>query len=232
MDGSTAPKTGSERTVPTPPELVIFDNDGVLVDSERLSNVVFAAWITENGLPTSYRESVDNYMGKRTTDCAAEIEAKLGRALPGDFVEVYERRCNELLRRELTAVDGVPELLDELDANEIRYCIASSGTPEEIALRLTTTGLDARFDDNVYSGTRVPRGKPAPDLFWHAAERMGVDVADCVVIEDSPAGIIGAKAAGIRVIGHACLLPPQRLREAGADEVVTGMREVAPLLGL
>lgn len=223
---------GSEPAVPSTPKLVIFDNDGVLVDSERLSNVVFAALITENGLPTSFEESVECYMGKRTTDCVVEIERRLGRALPSDFIEVYEHRCNDMLRRELTAVDGVEELLDSLDANKTPYCIASSGTPDEIALRLTATGLDVRFDGNVYSGTQVPRGKPAPDLFLHAARRMGVDPADCVVIEDSPAGITGAKAAGIRVIGHASLLPPQRLRAAGADVVVSGMREVAPLLGL
>lgn len=214
------------------PKLVIFDNDGVLVDSERLSNVVFAEWITENGLPTSYDESVELYMGKRTTDCAAEIERRLGRPLPSDFVAVYERRCNDLLRRELTVVDGVVELLDSLDANGTPYCIASSGTPDEIALRLATTGLDVRFDGNVYSGTQVPRGKPAPDLFLHVAERMGAVPGDCVVVEDSPAGITGAKAAGIPVIGHAALLPAQRLREAGADVVVSSMREVGPLLGL
>lgn len=226
------PDAGSEHTVAPTPKLVIFDNDGVLVDSERLSNVVFAEWITENGLPTSFEESVEYYMGKRTTDCAAEIERRLGRRLPADFIEVYESRCNDLLSRELTVVEGVEELLDSLEANATPYCIASSGTPDEIALRLTTTGLAARFDTNIYSGTQVPHGKPAPDLFLHAAARMGVDPAECVVIEDSPAGITGARAAGIRVIGHAALLPPQRLREAGADEVVSGMREVGPLLGL
>jgi HAD superfamily hydrolase (TIGR01509 family) len=215
-----------------PPKLVIFDNDGVLVDSERLSNVVFAELVSGEGLATSFAQSVERYMGKRTTDCVAEIEAALGRPLPADFVPRYESRCAQLLRQDLVAVDGVVELLDAVRDNGVAHCIASSGTPEEIALRLSVTGLADRFDGNVFSGSMVAHGKPAPDLFEYAAKQMGVPASEAVVIEDSPAGIMGAKAAGCHVIGHAALLPPARLREAGADEVVTDMTQVAALLGL
>ncbi|HZE42047.1 MAG TPA: HAD family phosphatase [Stackebrandtia sp.] len=214
------------------PKLVIFDNDGVLVDSERLSNVVFMNLLTEVGLPTTFDQAVERYMGKRTTDCVEDIESRLGRALPDDFIATYERRCAEVFQRELTVVPGVPELLDALRATGIPYCIASSGSPDEIAVRLRLTGLAERFGDNVFSARLVKRGKPAPDLFAYAADAMGADPGDCVVIEDSVAGVTGAVAAGIRVIGHAGLQPPERLVAAGASEVVTGMDQVAPLLGV
>ncbi|CAM3348230.1 HAD family hydrolase [Stackebrandtia soli] len=213
------------------PRLVIFDNDGVLVDSERISNVVFAALITEHGLPTTFEESVALYMGKRTSDCVGLIEASLGRALPPDFVHQYERRCETVLRRELAPVDGARELVEALRTRGSDYCIASSGTPDEIALRLNLTGLASLFDANVYSASMVERGKPAPDLFLHAAASHAVEASDCVVIEDSTAGVTAARAAGMRVIGHAALASAERLRDAGADEVVTTMRDVPSLLG-
>lgn len=214
------------------PSLIIFDNDGVLVDSERLSNVVFAEWVSRNGLPTTFSQAVDKYMGRRTTDCLAAIEAELGRRLPSDFVEVYERRCEEVLRRELTPVDGVAELLTALRDAGRPYCIASSGTPAEITLRLEVTGLASAFNGNVYSASMVAKGKPAPDLFLHAAARSGHEPGDCVVVEDSTAGVTGAKAAGMRVVGHADLQAADRLRAAGADHVVTSMRDVAALIGV
>lgn len=213
------------------PKLLIFDNDGVLVDSERLSNVVFAAMLTEAGLPTTFEESVDQYMGKRTTDCVALIESRLGSALPAGFVAEYERRCGDILRRDLVAVEGVVELLETLQRDGTAYCIASSGTPDEIDLRLTVTGLDEHFETEwIHSGVMVAHGKPAPDLFEYAAARHGVSPADCVVVEDSIAGVTGAKAAGMFVIGHAALLPGTRLADAGADIVVGSMREVKGLL--
>ncbi|GIG63955.1 HAD family hydrolase [Phytomonospora endophytica] len=213
------------------PKLVIFDNDGVLVDSERLSNVVFAEMITAAGLPTTFEESVDLYMGKRTTDCVPLVESLLGAPLPAGFIAEYEQRCGDLLRRELVAVDGVTDLLETLQRDGTAYCIASSGTPAEIDLRLTVTGLAEHFENEwIHSGVMVANGKPAPDLFEYAAAQHGVSPAECVVIEDSIAGVTGAKAAGMFVIGHAALLPGNRLAEAGADIVVGSMREVKGLL--
>ncbi|HEY1177895.1 MAG TPA: HAD family phosphatase, partial [Phytomonospora sp.] len=203
----------------------------VLVDSERLSNVVFADMITAAGLPTTFEESVDLYMGKRTTDCVPLVESMLGVPLPAGFIADYEQRCGDLLRRELVAVDGVTELLETLQRDGTAYCIASSGTPAEIDLRLTVTGLAEHFEDEwIHSGVMVANGKPAPDLFEYAAAKHGVSPTDCVVIEDSIAGVTGAKAAGMFVIGHAALLPATRLADAGADIVVGSMREVKGLL--
>jgi len=216
----------------TIPDLIIFDNDGVLVDSERLSNRIFAALLTDVGLPTSFDDSVARYMGRRSSDCLIEVEAELGKPLPTDFIARYENECASAITAELTAIDGVTDLLDALEDNKIPYCIASSGTPDEIALRLRTTGLTDRFADRVYSGSMVARGKPAPDLFEFAADRMGFSPDAAVVIEDSPAGVTGARAAGAHVIGHADLVTPQRLVDAGAHVVVSGMSQVRALLSI
>lgn len=215
-----------------PPKAVVFDCDGVLVDSERLSNVVFAEVVSAEGLPTTFDESVARYMGRSTAECVAEIEAALGRPLRTDLVGEYEQRAGQLLRRDLTPVDGIIALLDSLVAKGIPRCVASSGTPPEIALRLAVTGLGGYFGDDVYSASMVARGKPEPDLFLFAAERLGVDSRDCVLVEDSPYGVTGGKLAGMTVIGYAGLLPAHRLRDAGADVVVDSMFDAAKALRL
>lgn len=215
-----------------PPRAVVFDCDGVLVDSERLSNVVFAEVVSAEGLPTTFDDSVVRYLGRSTVECAAEIAAALGRPLRTDLVGEYERRSAAMLRRDLTAVAGVTALLDSLVGKDIPRCVASSGTPPEIALRLAVTGLAHYFGDAVYSASMVARGKPEPDLFLLAADRLGVAPADCVLIEDSPYGVRGGKSAGMTVIGYADLVPAHRLREAGADVVLDNMADVVKELGL
>ncbi len=215
-----------------PPKLVIFDCDGVLVDSETLANQVFAQVVTAEGLPTTFEESVARYMGRSLADAIADIEAALGRPVGDSFVADYDRQLHARLRSELVAVAGVRQLLDALVTANVPRCVASSGRPQEIALRLELTGLTEYFGRHVYSATMVARGKPAPDLFCYAAEQVGVDASTCVVIEDSPFGVRGAKAAGMTTIGYAALMPVERLIEAGADIVVTDMSEIPRLLAL
>jgi HAD superfamily hydrolase (TIGR01509 family) len=212
------------------PDAVVFDCDGVLVDSERLSNLVFAQVLTEAGLPTSYQDSVRLYLGRNTAECVAQVRQILGRPLPIDAVGEYERRCAEAFREELDPVPGVIDLLDALVSAEVPRCVASSGTPDEIALRLELTKLGHYFGDRVYSAVMVPHGKPAPDLFRYAADRLGADPARCVLIEDSPAGVRGGKAAGMAVIGLASLVHPDRLVEAGADLVLTRLADAIPVI--
>jgi HAD superfamily hydrolase (TIGR01509 family) len=211
---------------------VVFDCDGVLVDSERLSNQIFAQVITEEGLPTTFDDAVRLYLGRSTVECTADIEAALGRPLRTDVVGEYERRTFAAFRRELAAMPGIVELLDALVAAGVTRCVASSGTPEEIALRLELTSLTHYFDGRIYSAAMVPRGKPEPDLFEYAAAQLGTDPADCVLIEDSPAGVRGGKAAGMTVVGYASLLPPERLADAGADLVVTDIADAWSVLGV
>ncbi|WP_086819713.1 HAD family phosphatase [Allokutzneria sp. NRRL B-24872] len=213
------------------PELVIFDCDGTLVDSERIANDVFAALITEEGLPTSFAECVERYMGRSASSCASDIETALGRPLRTELLALRTARVDERLVVELAAVPGIHEALDVLAEAGTAVCVASSSTPSEIAFRLRRTGLAEYFGDAVFSATMVPNGKPAPDVFLHAAREMGFPPQDCAVVEDSTTGVLAGKAAGMRVVGFADLVAPEALRAAGADQVVSKAKELPGALG-
>ncbi|WP_166388144.1 HAD family hydrolase [Catellatospora methionotrophica] len=211
---------------------VVFDCDGVLVDSEIINNAVFAELVTRAGLPTTLEQSIERYMGRSTTECVADVERELGRPVGFDLPTVYEHEVLARQRDELKAVDGVRDLLEVLRDAAMPVCVASSGTPPEIAFRLRVTGLAAYFGEHCYSASMVARGKPEPDLFLLAADRIGIDPADCALIEDSPFGVRGGRAAGMTVLGYAALASADTLRTAGAAHVVTAMAQVPPLLGL
>lgn len=213
------------------PGLVIFDNDGVLVDSERIANAVMADILTGYGVPTTTEGAIRDYMGGSMALVRAVIRERHGRDLPAEFEDTYHDAAFAAFRAELTAVPGVSDLLGALAAAGIPYCLASSGTHDRIRLTLTTTGLIDRFADAaIFSSQDVAHGKPAPDLFLLAAEKMGFAPEDCAVIEDSPLGVTAARAAGMRVYGHTALTPPERLAEA--DALFAAMTEVPALLGL
>jgi HAD superfamily hydrolase (TIGR01509 family) len=192
-------------------DLVIFDNDGVLVDSEGHANRILSELLGECGHPLSCEECVVRFMGSSLASMRQAVEADLGRALPGDFEARYHARLFDVFRRELRPMPGVIEALDRVEA---ATCVASSGTHERIRLALTTTGLFERFAGRIFSAEDVARGKPAPDLFLHAAARLDVDPSRCAVIEDSPLGIEAANAAGMTAFGYARLTPAARLRHA------------------
>lgn len=210
-------------------ELVIFDNDGVLVDSEPLSNTILAAYLTELGHPTSYEDSLRDYMGAAVHRVHDLVGERTGRQLPADFDDVLHARVFEAFERELEPVDGVAELLAKLTADGVRYCVASSGSHQRIRVGHRKTGLDRWFDDSiVFSAQDVGRGKPAPDLFLHAAARMGVAPERCVVVEDSPLGVAAARAAGMDVYAFTAMTPAAKL--AGADGYFARMEELPELL--
>jgi HAD superfamily hydrolase (TIGR01509 family) len=214
------------------PKAIVWDCDGVLVDSERINNEVFAALVTRAGVPTTYAESVARYMGRSTAECVADVEERLGRPTGFDLAAEYHRTVRERHHTDLAAVPGARDLLDRLRERGTPVCVASSGTPEEIAHRLELTGLAGYFADRVYSASMVARGKPAPDLFLYAAARLGVEPTDCVLVEDSPFGVRGGRAAGMTVVGYAALADAAVLRDAGADPVVADLADAAPALGL
>ena len=211
-------------------ELVIFDNDGVLVDSEVLANTVLAGVLARAGVDYSVERCMAEFVGSSTARVRALVEAASGRPLPAGFEDEYHRNLFARFVGELRPVSGVTGVLDALRAAGAAVCVASSGTPERISLALRTTGLDAHFGGRVFSASdpQVARGKPAPDLFLHAAASMGVEPARCAVIEDSVPGVEAALAAGMTVFGYAERTPASRL--AGASRIVTAMADLVPLL--
>ncbi|WP_159771245.1 HAD family hydrolase [Streptomyces sp. HM190] len=210
-------------------DLVIFDNDGVLVDSEPISNRHLAAYLTEIGHPTSYEESVRDYMGSAMHRVHELIHERTGRRLPEDFDEVFHTRVFAAFEQELKPIAGVFDVLEQLVAQGVPYCVASSGSHERIRVGHRTTGLDRWFGDGlVFSAQDVGRGKPAPDLFLHAAERMGVAPERCAVVEDSPLGVRAGVAAGMDVYGFTAMTPAEKL--PGVQGHFSDMAELLSLL--
>ncbi|MER5402983.1 HAD family hydrolase [Streptomyces sp. NPDC002599] len=210
-------------------ELIIFDNDGVLVDSEPISNTLLAAYLTELGHPTTYEDSLRDYMGSAMHRIHDLVLERTGRRLPDDFDDVFHARVFAAFERELKPVPGAGQVLEKLAADGVPYCVASSGSHERIRVGHRTTGLDRWFDEGrVFSSQDVGRGKPAPDLFLHAAERMGVRPEKCAVVEDSPLGVQAAGAAGMDVYGFTAMTPADRL--AGATQLFSDMGELVDLL--
>ncbi|MBD2818216.1 HAD family hydrolase [Streptomyces parvulus] len=210
-------------------DLVVFDNDGVLVDSEPISNRLLAGYLTELGHPTTYEDSLRDYMGAAVHRVHDLVRERTGRRLPADFDDVFHRRVFAAFEEDLEAVPGVAALLEKLALDGVPYCVASSGSHERIRVGHRRTGLDRWFDDGrIFSSEDVGRGKPAPDLFLHAAERMGVAPERCVVVEDSPLGVRAAVAAGMDVYGFTAMTPAGKL--AGATRLFQDMGELADLL--
>ena len=199
--------------MPAPFELVIFDCDGVLVDSERLAVRVDVQVLAELGWALSEAEVIDRFMGRSDAFMTAEIEAYLGRPLISGWDARFQQLYRDVFAAELKPVDGIVEALDQIT---LSTCVASSGTHERMRYTLGLTGLHDRFAGRIFSVTEVARGKPEPDLFLHAAERMGVDPTACVVVEDSQYGVAAARAAGMLALGFAGgLTPAEKLRGPG-----------------
>ncbi len=211
--------------------LLIFDCDGVLVDSEVVALEELSLIMTEHGRPMDVAACRDAFLGKHNDDITRGIEAIVGRALPGHGAEM-RRRMMVRLERELDAVPGTAEVLAKLEGPR---CVASSSDPERIRMTLRWADLDRFFGEHVFSGLEVAHGKPAPDLFLHAAKSMGFAPVECVVIEDSVAGVVAGVAAGMRVIGftggaHTYSGHADRLVAAGAGWIITEMRALPAAL--
>ncbi|MEV8455659.1 HAD family hydrolase [Streptomyces sp. NPDC052095] len=211
---------------PPAPELVIFDCDGVLVDSERLAVRVEVQVGAELGWPLTEREVLEQFVGRSEKSIGELVEARL----PGRSAE-WQQRYQELHRAavdaELVAVDGIHEALAGIT---LPTCVASSGSHEKMRHTLGRTGLHDHFEGRIYSATEVAHGKPAPDLFLHAAARMGVSPAACVVVEDSKYGVRAARSAGMRSFGYAGGLTPAPWLEGPDTLVFDDMRKLPELI--
>lgn len=207
---------------------MIFDCDGVLVDSEEISNRLFVEVLAEHGGSLSYAEARELLVGLSLPACIRLVEERAGRALAPGFAEAYEARVLAALA---ASVEPVPGVLWALEQIPVASCVASSGSHAKIRTTLGRTGLLARFQGRIFSASEVRRGKPAPDLFLHAAHEMGMAPGRCAVVEDSVYGVRAAVAAGMRALGYAGPSPGAELAREGA-EVFHDMQDLPRLLGV
>lgn len=211
-----------------PARLVIFDFDGVIADSETIALEELAGEMTLRGAPVDYEGARSRFLGASTAQHMRYIEQVSGRPCAPDFPDIWHERLYRRYRRELRPVEGAIGTLDWLAARGLRFCIASGGAPKRIATALEVLGLAARFHGVAFSADMVAHGKPAPDLFLLAAARMGAAPADCIVVEDATAGVLGACAAGMSAIGFVGGSHLQRMETAQAEQLKqAGARDVA-----
>ncbi|MCD2183277.1 HAD family hydrolase [Rhizobium sp. GN54] len=183
-----------------PIELVIFDCDGVLVDSEPISLAVLVDALDVAGVSMGADEAAERFLGKSLKTMSEILHDEYGLAIDDHFLEGMRKTLYARFREELQPIENIRQVVEALP---VSCCVASSSQPERIRLSLSVTGLIDCFEPNIFSASMVRNGKPAPDLFLHASEVMGVSPDACVVIEDSPAGVMAAQAAGMRVCAFA-----------------------------
>ena len=203
------------------PGLIIFDCDGVLIDSELIACTADAEELTRIGYPISVEEVVRRFAGVPSNEMYAQIEQEMGCSLPADFGQRIERRVLQRYRDDLKPIASVRETIEALNWP---FCVASSSRPQKLGLGLIETGLFDLYYPNIFSAILVARGKPAPDLFLFSARKMNVEASRCIVIEDSIAGVTAGRRAGMRVLGflggsHCTKGHGDALRRAGAELV-------------
>ena len=212
------------------PNLVIFDCDGVLVDSETVSNQVMVDSLARYGLTLTLQACMDAFVGS-TMSAAMDKARQMGAVLPSGWIdEVYEETYTAL-RAGVPLVPGISDVLDLLDGRGIPYCVASNGSEAKMKITLGQNGLWERFHPAIFSAHSLGVAKPDPGIFLAAASHFDVQARDCVVIEDSPSGTLAAARAGMRCMGFAALTPAERLEAHGAESF-RDMRELPALLGL
>jgi len=208
---------------------LIFDFDGVIADSEALANTVLAEFITDLGHATNLEDSLEHYAGRRWDDAMAAIASVVGKPLPGSFSDDLKSAVLDRFRTDLKEVSGATKFIETF--SDIPRCIASSSSIDRLQLCLSVLDLTDTFGSNVFSADMVPRGKPHPDIFLLAADRLGVDPTSCLVIEDSMSGIKAAVTAGMTAVGlcaasHIREGHQLKLREAGAVHLASSWDEV------
>ena len=213
-------------------DLIIFDCDGVLVDSEVISCRAHAETLTRHGYPITPEQVFHRFLGRSAKQASFEVEAELGRALPDDF---NQHLRDSLYRTFETDLEAVPHIHTALDAITQPVCVASSGSHQRMQISLGRTRLYDRFTPNIFSASQVDNGKPAPDLFLFAAKQMKVAPDRCIVIEDSVPGVTGGRAAGMTVLGfhggsHCREGYGAQLHDAGAAVIFDDMRELPELI--
>ncbi|MES1149370.1 MAG: HAD family hydrolase [Bradyrhizobium guangdongense] len=215
-----------------PIDLIIFDCDGVLVDSEVISCRAHASVLTRHGYPITPEQVLTRFLGVSDREARRMVEDEIGRKLPDDLEAQIKSATLQFYAGELQPITHVAAAIAAID---LPKCVASSGTPEKIRHGLDCAGLYDQLAPHIFSATQVARGKPAPDLFLFAAEQMKTAPENCLVIEDSVPGVTGARAAGMAVLGFhgGSHCPPghgEKLRQAGAGLIFDDMRQLPDLV--
>ena len=208
-------------------ELVVFDCDGVLVDSEVISIRVDQRVLADLGWELELDEIVERFVGKSEAHFVGAVEQQLGIRLADGWDREYGRWYQEAFERDLEPVDGIEEALDRLS---LPHCVASSGSHEKMHRTLGKTGLLPRFQGRIYSATEVSNGKPAPDLFLHAAASLNTAPVRCAVVEDSAFGVQAARAAGMHVFAYAGGVTPAARLAGPGTTVFSDMRQLPELI--
>ncbi|MEM8522314.1 HAD family hydrolase [Flavobacterium sp. PL12] len=207
---------------------IIFDCDGILVDSESIANQVLLSMAEPFGLKISMEEAVKKFNGRRLNSIFEQIEILINKKLPESFETEFRKRTFEAFKTDLKPIKGVKEFIDSLNIN---FCVASSGPVEKITLNLTTTGLIEKFENKIFSSYQINSWKPEPETFLHACKQRGFEIEECVVIEDSVAGVIAAVKGGFKVYGLANENNAQDLINEGAT-VFYSYEELAQILNI
>lgn len=198
-----------------PPKLIIFDCDGVLVDSERLANELIAKELTRHGVPMTTEQSMDLFVGG-TMKNVFKTGREKGADLPDNWISVFYEELYDMLRKGVEPINGITQVLELLEQKNIAKCVASNGSEEKMQITLGSNGLMKHFPNAIFSAHTVGIAKPEPGLFLHAAKTMGIEPQDCVVIEDSVSGVKAAKAAGIKCFGYSAETAPDTLKAENA----------------
>lgn len=212
------------------PELVIFDCDGVVVDSEGPTQILIRDELAAHGLDLTVERVTDLFVGGSMSN-VFETARRMGADLPDDWLETFYAALFEMLATRVTPIDGIGHALDCLDAAGIPFAIGSNGRPEKMETTLGTTGLLERFRGRMYSAQTIGKLKPAPDVYLQIAGEFGVDPSRCVVVEDSAPGATAAKAAQMHCLGFARETPAHKLAPI-ADQLFEDMRQLPDLLGI
>lgn len=213
-------------------ELVIFDCDGVLVDSEAIANRCTAEAMTESGVPILAEDALKRFLGGKLTFIQKDVEAMIGRELGEDWVPKIYAKQFALYRKELRAIPGIDRALSRIADSGTKICVGSNGPVEKMDVTLGVTNLKRHFEGRIFSADMVGIPKPEPDLYLYCAERMGVAPENCVVVEDSPTGARAGISAGMRVFGYHADHGPEGLAAVGVHELFDDMAKLPELLGI
>ncbi|CAM3401057.1 HAD family phosphatase [Flavobacterium chungbukense] len=209
---------------------IIFDCDGVLVDTEKIGNGILLAMAQEHGFEMELEDAYRHFNGRNLNDCFRHIEEAIDQKLPENFESEYREKSFEAFKTQVKPMEGVLDFIENIEKLEIPYCVASSGPVEKIRLNLGIAGLLDKFENKLFSSYQINSWKPEPGIFLHAAKEMGFDVKDCIVLEDSKAGVKAGISGGFQVYGFANGYNDEDLKDEGAV-LFSSYKELTAILG-